>query len=98
MSGKWTKDCEVQQYLENLILNGKIKVDDEPNEIYEKYTAFCQYSLDVFRKNFNLTKKSHVNEQPKKVTAIVECKVTRQSCKQGESLNYIFYFEITLKI
>ena len=96
MAGKWTKDCDIQQYLENLFQSGELNLDDKPKDVYDKYTAFRQYSLDVFRKNFNLTKKSVVNDIPKKVTPTTERKRTRQSFKKGECQTYIPFFQNSL--
>ena len=90
MSGKWTKECEMQQYLESLFESGELKDSDKPKDIYELYTAFGKYSLDVFRKNFNQTKKKFFNvnptKKPAKVTPKVERRGSRQSSKKGERL------------
>ena len=53
MAPKWTKDSDVQEHLEALFQSGELKDLDKPKDIYDKYAAFREYSIEVFRKNFN---------------------------------------------
>ena len=57
----WTKDCEMQVYLESLFESDELGETDKPKDVYEHYAQFREYSIDIFRKNLNSIKRAFVN-------------------------------------
>ena len=80
----WTKDCEMQVYLESLFESGELGETDKPKDVFERYAQFREYSIDVFRKNFNSTKRAFVNGQKTPRVTPVQDK-NRQSKKKVRS-------------
>ena len=71
---KWKKDGDAQAYLESLFESAEITPEDKPKEVYDKYAIFRDYSIDVFRKYFNMVKKEVVNSNVAEVTPEVRKK------------------------
>ena len=81
---KWMKDGEAQKYLESLFESKELKDSDKPKDIYEKYACFRDFSLDVFRKTFALTKKEFINSKRSAITPETNTKTRKQSNHKGQ--------------
>ena len=79
----WKKDGEPQLYLEGLFESSELSNNDKPKDVYEKYAIFRDYSIDVFRKNFNLVKKNLINGKSNAVTPDKPSKKIQQSTSKG---------------
>ena len=89
---KWMKDGEAQKYLESLFDSQELRDSDKPKDVYDKYACFRDFSLDVFRKNFAITKKEFVNSNKSTITPETTTQKKNQSKRNGQfSYNDIFY-------
>ena len=78
----WKKSGDAQIYLEQLFKSGEINDSDRPGEVHKKYMPFQEYSIDVFRKNFNKTKLEYGEAKPVTVTPRKSGR-KKQSTKKG---------------
>ena len=78
---KWKKDGDAQVYLESMFESAEITPEDKPKDVYDKYAIFWDYSIDVFRKYFNMVKKEVVNLNVTEVTPEVAKKKSTSTNK-----------------
>ena len=78
---KWKKDGDAQVYLESLFESAEITPKEKPKDVYDKYAIFRDYSINVFRKYFNMVKKEVVNSNVTEVTPEVAKKKSTSTNK-----------------